>query len=134
MGFFAFMAVAVVFGLFVLVLALRDGDTTVVLGLGLFFLLLATCFWPGRIEIGEGEVRVRTGLMISRRLPLSEIRRVRPGRSFGGYSYWFEDGLRIEGPKLTIGAVVRDPAALRAGILAAAPHLRAYGDELRGEP
>jgi hypothetical protein len=128
-----YFAVACVGFTWMMVAAFLRQDTTTGLGFLGFLVLIALAIWPQRIEITPKEVRVRSGCMVGRRMPLDQIRRVTLTHQMGGISFGRERGLLIEGDRLRIFAAVEDLEGLRAALMAATP-LHAYGDELRAVP
>lgn len=114
-----------------IVVSLLKGDYPPAIGFGLFLLMLAAFVYPARVEVDAQEVRLRSGLIVSRRLKTSEIIRVREAKTTGALSLGKELGLQIEGPKLTVSACVQDLPGLRKALLEAVPDLHEYGGELR---
>jgi hypothetical protein len=130
-AFWVFLGGMVVLMTLFIVVSLLKGDYPPAIGFGLFLLLLAVSLYPTRIEVDAKEVRLRSGLLVSRRLRIGEILRVREARSSGALSLRKELGLQIEGSKLTISACVKDIPGLRKTLLQVVPGLHEYGGELR---
>lgn len=100
-------------------------------GFALFVLMLAIFLYPSRIEVDEKEVRLRSGLFISRRIPLDQIVRIREATTTGALSLRKEPGLQIQGSNLTLNAPVQDVPALLQALMDRMPDLHAYGGEYR---
>jgi|GEM_PF-4603915 len=103
-------------------------------GLAAFFAIGVAFSFPYYVELGDAELRMRTGLVYNWRIPLTTIDRVTPDRRFGGFSFGRAEGLTIVYRGRNRFAPVSDPEGLRQAILDAAPHLHRYGDELRSAP
>jgi hypothetical protein len=101
------------------------------IGFSLFVLMLAVFVYPTRIEVDAREIRLRSGLFISRRLKLADVVRIRKAQMTGALSLRKEPGFRVEGARLTINACVADPAAFLKTLEESVPDLHLYGDEYR---
>lgn len=114
-----------------IIFSLLKGDYPPAIGFGLFLVMLALFLHPSRVEVDDQEIRLRSGLFISRRAKTSEVVRVREELMTGALSLGKERGLRIETSKLTISACVEQITELRQTLLKVIPDLHEYGDELR---
>lgn len=113
------------------ILCTIQADYVTAIGFGLFVLMLAIFIYPSQIEIDAQEIRLRSGFVISRRLKLEDIVRIREARVSGALSLKKEPGFLIEGARITLNACVQDPEGLMKALTEFVPDLHLYGDEYR---
>jgi uncharacterized membrane protein YdbT with pleckstrin-like domain len=134
---FVFVSLVVTVPLFVSMFLVGPGNQGAYLFFGTIALFLALSYasiFRIRYELDDNEIRLRQGIFPTWRIPLSRINRVVPTRAQAGFSFGLVECLHIQAGKRHRLVAAPDTERFMIELAARAPHLRRYGDELRGTP
>ena len=97
-----------------------------------FIVLFYASAFRIRYEVDNQEIRFRQGFFATWRIPISQISRVAPAQGAAGVSFTKIDCLLVEAGNRHRLVAAPDQETFIKELAARAPHLRRYGQELRG--
>ena len=97
-----------------------------------FALGFAPIFYPQRVEIRDGILRVKSGILVLRKIELAQVYRVYHSTGWPLSHTWTkQSGWRLAIGTQTVFLMPADESAVFDALRQACPHLNQYGDELR---
>ena len=96
--------------------------------------VLGFVIYPQRIEVREGVLKIRSGLWVMKRVRLADVTRVYASKGWPlSHTLHPVTGYRLSVGKKQILVIPDDEPGFLEEVARQAPHLRRYGNELRGD-